>query len=174
MNTKVSSEIQRQLHLAHKDNLGIDGKPLVFQAQQKIDTRVRLTIIEQLYHQVPEEEAQSYRVTYTRLINSDEQPFSRYITLKENEKIPLDCGWVESPPSLVIIENLAGKNLLQIPTEEEKEEITQQVIHVLFGESEKGIIIRPGEFLKMEPEDTDSIYLLSPKKTKINLTVFPS
>lgn len=110
----------------------------------------RLTVVETVYHRPFGQDPTAVETGFTRELKTAEQVYTRRLTATEDWQ-SLDCGWLESCSSLSI-ENLAGKNLQVVPSEEERAEIAKQVIEICpLGWDGFPWLVYPGESMRACP-----------------------
>jgi len=63
----------------------------------------RLTVVDNLYYQVPGDEPEHFQATFSRTLESDEQPYTRKISVGPEWRL-LDFGWIDEP-GLFILDN---------------------------------------------------------------------
>jgi hypothetical protein len=138
----------------------------------------RITIVSNITHQAPGEEAVSVVPRFHRNISSDEQPYQRRKSIGSKPE-PLDFGWLKDNAGLVIIQNDEGSFLQRNPTEEEREEVSGRILSLLLvsGDVHHTLAhIRPGEAsppLHVD-EVTGELWLTGcADKVKYTITVFP-
>ena len=88
----------------------------------------RLTVVEQVYHQIAGEQPTSVNSQFSRVLASDEQPYVRRCKATEDWQ-PIDIGWVEDVGMLVIVNN-EGTFRHRIPTDEQRAEVAKRVLDV--------------------------------------------
>jgi hypothetical protein len=144
-NREMSPDEIRAVVKSEKVNLLPEFRP----ALQGAD---RLTVVIQVHHQHEGENPVSSTASFSRFLESQEQPYFRRYKIGENWK-DVDFGWVESA-SYFVVENRAGAASSQLPSEEEKEELAKMILEVAFESFEN----TPWEILPGE-----SIPLLMPR-----------
>lgn len=133
----------------------------------------RLVVAQNVYHQIPGEQAYSTESRYSRWLSSDEQVYVRKIKVPA-DWVRLESGWVESPCALVISNDETAYKDVQ-PTEEQKAEVAGRVVELAVlvtnnpegprsmwsPPSDKGAqeslavrfaVLRPGESMRFEPQ----------------------
>ena len=103
---------------------------------QPLETRLvrnRATTILRVHHQCLEEGVTTGGTSFDEELETSHDAYGRRLEAT-SEWQPLDFGWVPaSDVGMVVIENLAGRNLPINPTESEREQIADQVIQVCHG-----------------------------------------
>lgn len=124
------------------------------------DPKSRITVVEQVYHQVSGDQPHLVESKFSRELESDEQPYERHLKVGEEPEL-LDCGWVKKASQLLII-NEEGRFLQTQPTEAEREELQLKVLEVYFGKlSIDSWIVPPGESMRACPSSLVGVYLRS-------------
>lgn len=141
----------------------------------------RLTVVETVYHQAPQEEPQSNEVRFCRELESDEQPYGpRRLTATEDWRL-LDCGWLSDEVSMLTIRNEEGRNLQVIPTEAEQAEIDARVLEVgYYGGTPDSLatgaswLIPPGESMRGCPKSIEKLSIRCRSgEARYTLTAYP-
>ncbi len=119
-----------------------------------------LTVVEMVYLQSIEGEAQCVESRYMRELDTHEQLYKRKLTVT-NEWKPLDVGWIEKA-GLLVIHNEEGKHLTVNPTEEEAKAIADSIVEISSNpEGCFSILVRPGESTRFEPSDVSKLQIRS-------------
>ncbi len=101
----------------------------------------RLTVVDSVYYQCPNQKTTQADSRFHRTVESREQPYVRHLEATEEWQL-LDCGYLANEPiSQVLIINNEGMNLQVRPTLEEATETEKKVLEV--GHIEMGQV-RPG------------------------------
>lgn len=136
----------------------------------------RITVTMGVHFQKGPDEPQSTSGAFHFYTESDQEEVYRRRRLKaeQGHSIPLETGWIPiDEVGIVVIENLAGKNLKVNPTEEEQKEFAKQVIDVMFNES-SGIEIKPGQQFPFVPTDPSNVTICCRHGiVRYNLAVYP-
>ena len=107
----------------------------------------RVTVVEQVYHQILNEQPHLVESRFSRGLQSDEQAYERRLKVDEGG-MPLDCGWLTEASQLLII-NEEGRNLQVIPTDEERKELAKKVLEIFFGDRPDNCwLVPPGESMR--------------------------
>jgi hypothetical protein len=131
--------------------------------------KARLTVVEHSYYQSSEKGRQPIAVNtgFCTEIDSDEEPYGPRRIIVGPEWRKLELGWMQNCSQLCLT-NLAGTDLEVIPTPEERNAISKQVIEVgvLQTPDTDGVPrvfgwIRPGRSMRFEPYNLDAIMLRS-------------
>lgn len=89
----------------------------------------RVTIVESIYHENNEGPAQINTPSFSYQLTSDEQAYTRIMTVKE-EWVPLDTGWLDGKVSMIHLFNMEGKIAPVRLSEEQKADIQSRVIEL--------------------------------------------
>lgn len=94
-------------------------------------TAARITIIQQVYHQVPSEETSSPPVTrFYRWLESDEQAFKKTVKVGTSWQ-PLDIGWFTGKKASVLcIGNFIKRQPSRKPTQDEIDEFNSRLLEI--------------------------------------------
>lgn len=66
----------------------------------------RLTVVDKVYFQSPGDDPVDASTSFSQEIESEEQPYSRKVTIKEGEEWKLlDFGWIGQTCSMMVLEN---------------------------------------------------------------------
>lgn len=140
----------------------------------KRDMRPRITVVQQIYHQVQGNDPTVLDGGFTRWLDSDEQPFLRKCKASEGWQ-KLEVGWIEQAGQLTIV-NGAGKphNFVQ-PSEEEKKAEGLKVLEV--GIEVDGNVVPcwqvpPGENLRAMPLCELSRIMVRCRQGEVRFSVF--
>tara|TARA_R110002020_G_scaffold376130_3_gene587315 strand:+ start:33733 stop:34227 length:495 start_codon:yes stop_codon:yes gene_type:complete len=149
------------------------------QAQLKpADPKSHLTIIEQVYFQMPYEEPEGVETRFTKFVESEEEPYNK-------RKLVKDTKWETCPSEVsgsatVVIRHL-GKRFQTNPTEEQKTEADNSILRVVLSPSPllvdtmPSILVRPESSCRFEVEDTSFIYMKCLQgKARTRIYIFPS
>lgn len=140
--------------------------------------RSKLTVVETVYHQGANRQPTSTDSRYSRYLETDDQPYSRTVTLDEAWKV-LDIGWfAERQPlrvRLLVIQNEEGKYLAIQPTDLERLALKEKVVEVSVGGISADWEVLPGESLRGSPSgDPRRLRLRSRSgKTRCTYTLYP-
>lgn len=135
----------------------------------------RILLLQTLYYQSANSEPISAEGRYTKLLQTDEQPYQRRMKVTDEWK-PLDAGWVESA-SYYCVENLEGKYIQTIPTLEQRSEDAKRIIELGIA-SPIGVLrfasLSPGEFMAVPYKDVRNVRIRClHESAKVNITVYP-
>lgn len=109
---------------------------------------------------------------------TEEEPYARRIHLNEDWQ-QLDTGWVESAPSMVVLENLTGVGQHKVPSPEEVAAMAEQELHVSFNSHLNGgpmvaCKVAPGDHFAFCPAHADSVQVRCAKgATKARIVILP-
>jgi len=154
--------------------------PAVFNESKPL---VKLTIVETVYFQAPNEDPQQFSNNVLRVLTDveegedPEQPYVRNLTA-DKEWTPLDFGWLTDNVSLFIVRNNEGKFSQVIPTEEMRATSNSKHIElgVYFDETieETGLVVLPSETLRATPKPSAKFFVRCLNgKAKFTLQAFP-
>ena len=133
-----------------------------------------LTVVEMVYLQPIDGEAQCVESRYMRELDTHEQLYKRRMTVT-NEWKPLDVGWIEKA-GLLVIHNEEGQHLTANPTEEEAKTIADSIVEI--SSNSEGcfrILVRPGESTRFEPSDVFKLQIRSrTAKAFVTIHAFPN
>lgn len=152
-----------------------EEKTKITEASKIVET-ARITICEQAYYRLPEDNPILIDRRFVRFLKTDEQLYVRKCSATE-EREPLDFGWVKHP-GLIIILNKATPPRQTSPTEAEAKLITEKVLQLSFSSSlidnDHCLLIPPGESLRIETLSPGDLLIRSKVgKTKYTIYVFP-
>lgn len=132
----------------------------------------RLTVIEQIYHQQADSDPTNLEERYSRILESEEEPYKKKLTINQ-DWIILNAPGLEST-SLVIIRNLEGRYRTTIPDQVEIELVKERVLEVGFLVTSPHIIIPPTESARFCPSNLEKLYIRCRKGScKISILVVP-
>lgn len=97
------------------------------EAKDETEPRCRLTVLHTTYYQAPGQEPTSVECNYGDWLQTDEQPYSRRITVGP-DWVPVDLGWIRDP-GYVVITNEAP-TFRTLPTPEERADAYARVVEV--------------------------------------------
>lgn len=147
-----------------------------FKVQPHIQ-KARIGVVSLVYHQQTGSEPVSVESRFSRWLESDEQPYLRKLTIKE-EWTALDGGWLKEVGE-VFLRNDEGKFQVQ-PTDEERAAVMARVVEIAVVEpvvKQRLFVfgrIRPLESLQFEPHDLTSLRLRCVSGTaRCTLALFP-
>lgn len=125
-------------------------EPQVFELEAKESPPVRrLTVVEQVYHQQGDMPPVAFEGRWSGPLESDESTYQRPGAKVAGDWIPLDLGWLGDQAGSVIIENITGRYLKTIPTEEEKAELASKTIQVAIKGQKPFTFVPPGQHLRI-------------------------
>lgn len=134
-----------------------------------------LTLIEQVYFQMPHEEPEGLETRVTRIVqNSGEEPYNRRRVVSEEPFRPFP---EKETPATVVIKNLAGSNPQRVLSQAEKAEIEKAILHVFIGTSKTPLIVRPGSTCRFELVSASDVSLVASAPNTLIKTrsyLFPS
>lgn len=125
--------------------------------------KARLVVREVIYHQLPGESPKVFSPHPTQItLEGDEEAYERVLKVTQTLVPILASSWVKEA-SLLLIENLEGKqNWLRNPTEEEKRELADKVVHVNLLNQKNLSSLSPGRSLRIDnPECLEELSLYS-------------
>lgn len=135
----------------------------------------RLTVVEMVYVQTPNAGPVAVESRYGVWIESDEQPYTRRLTVGP-EWQPLDLGWLRDVPiALIHLSNEGYGRSLVTPTAEQSATLTEHIVevsatrqYVLFS------YLSPGESLRVPPPGVVDWYVRCPNgRSTCVLNVIP-
>ena len=130
----------------------------------------RLTIVEMIYHQIPDRQPFAVDWRSSRQLSSNERPYERNMIVTE-EWEPLPGAWLTGC-SMVHVSNQEGKWLQCVPTVEETAAIATKVIEVSTGGALW--LVHPGESFRGCPADLSTVRIRSRcGSIKCIVTLFP-
>jgi hypothetical protein len=134
----------------------------------------RITVVENVYyHSSPMENPEHFQESYgfPAVTDLEDGCYTRK-TRATREATPLDSGWVEDA-AFILVHNHAGENPQVIPSPEEKEEISKQVVEVLFDDN-CCLIVKPGTNIRFTPDSLNCISIRCRYGTaRISYTIVP-
>jgi hypothetical protein len=137
--------------------------------------RSRLIVVEHIYHQAINEQPVGVEARYTRHLMTNEQPYRRKITVREDWQ-PLDHGWLGACSALHIKNEAAQYQM--VPTPEEQREDDARIVELASGtnpvETGNSWLILPGETFRGQPKNLMQLYLRCQRGTATCwLMIFP-
>lgn len=136
----------------------------------------RVTVIEQVYHQVDGLEPQLIDSKFNRELTSTEQVYQRETKISTEWKL-VDTGWVleESGISFIVIKNTEGGKVFPTVNDAQQKKSESKFIYVSYDkDKEKSFIIRPKESLRFCPSDVENLYIVGEHPdTPIKITAIP-
>lgn len=134
----------------------------------------RATIILRVHHQCQDEGVTTGGCSYDEELETDHEAYGRRLTVGE-EWQPLDFGWVPvEDVGMVVVENLAGRNLRVNPTDDERREIADRVLEVRHEGDAHAYAIPPRGADSFRSTDPASLRIRSRKgETKYKIMVVP-
>lgn len=134
----------------------------------------RMTMTFHLYHEhLGDDTKERSVVVYRSLETKDVESYTRRATSKPDWS-NLDLGWIEPEQcGLILVENLAGKDIRIQPTEEEKEKYKSSILEI--GNDEVSMLVHPGWPVHFTPRDVNNwkIRSLNGESFKYRITVYP-
>jgi len=119
----------------------------------------RLTITDQIYYQIPEEDPYEISTRVSRNLHTNEQVWSRKCTATDKWEL-LDLGWLKGKGcSLIVIENHAGTFTQVVPSQTELEVEAKKIIEIKYKDNKQGWLIYPQATERFVPVDSDSLVL---------------
>ena len=119
----------------------------------------------------------SSTVVTSRTMNaSEEEVYNRKLKVAGDKVVPLDSGWLaELPVAAVLLHNYRQPPNVNPTKEQVLEERTAFLRVCLSKGGKNGMLVFPGSFLLISPEDVGSVYLTSPsgKPLTIQTTIIP-
>lgn len=132
-------------------------------------TKARMTMVERVYHQQQGVDAVGYDLPEQWLVDSDEEPFKRTVTLAEEWRTLAELGCWLKDCSLLVIVNEEGKAPTVNPTEAERRGLARRCVEV------EGQLVRPGRHVSLSPEDLAAVRLRCRcGSARVTIRVFPS
>jgi hypothetical protein len=101
----------------------------------------RIVVIEQVYHQEHGQQPTLIDHSFVRMLDSDEQPYVRKITVGEQWE-RLDTGWV-AKVGMIVFTNDEGKNFHVNPTDAQKADVADRVVEVCFDAIRSSLVKPP-------------------------------
>lgn len=138
----------------------------------------RIAFVGTLYHQLLDEaeDPTSVEIQFSRPTLSREQTYFRKFRATETTRT-LDIGWLTEdayPVGMIIISNLEGRSLQEIPTAEQLAEIQSRVVHLQPKDSVATMTVRPGESLPFSLSNPAEWYIWCAHGTaQCTIHVFP-
>jgi len=128
----------------------------------------KITIVQQFYYQIHGRNPNQVTSKFDRQLKTKEQFYTRWKIVGE-EAQELDTGWIDDP-EMIIIQNVEGKDLNRIPTEEEREKIANRILQVCIKSPHQLaylpiLKVRPGEDVTFTPVQGQAYYLRCQKET---------
>lgn len=121
----------------------------------KKPTMNRLTVVEIVYHQSGTDDATSVETRFSKMLESEEQLYSRTLKLTE-APISIDSGWL-TEFSMLIIKHREGNE-----------------VQVQFDDSTHSMLIGPGESLRCRPSLLDALAICCVEgEARVTITLIP-
>jgi hypothetical protein len=148
-------------------------KAPMFKPQPALAASDRLTMKVMVYHERYDEDP--YPIDplsgASWMLEFQEQPYSREMVVGE-EWTPIDLHWLKDKAGLLVFQ-IRGQRFHIQPTEEEREKLEKQVLHVSYGD-DPGFIVRRGLPFPFMPVEPDKVVMRSAfGKIRVRVTVFP-
>ena len=103
----------------------------------------RLTVVLRVHHQYKMEQAVMAGGGYDDMLETSHEAYARRLQADEQWS-EFDFGWIPNKDvGIVVVENLAGKNLQLNPTEEQRKLIADQVLEVKHAGDSIPLLIPP-------------------------------
>lgn len=117
-----------------------------------LQTQDRVTATLTIHHEHQGEGPVGAEFRFSNMLESfGEQPENRRIKVT-NKWTPLKFAYLEdSQIGYIVIDNGAGRNLMVLSTQEEKDLHSRQVVRLMINKSVK-LVVRPGRFILVEIE----------------------
>lgn len=109
----------------------------------------RLTVRENVYHELPDIEPEGIDESFSLQLNNLEEVYKRK-TFAKPEAAKLDTGWIETAACL-LVRNIAKVQSKTVPSKEELEELSKKIIRVFYDDDPRGFLLAPGESLRVRP-----------------------
>jgi hypothetical protein len=137
-------------------------------------------VVNELVHYEPDDSGDGQPVTvvqdtYSRFLESAEQPYQRTITVGEEWK-PLSLGWVTEDGgrcALLYLQNQPTRFSV-IPTAEQRAEADAKVVELGFDHLSADILISPGESARFRPSPDPIMVRCRKGTTKLLVTAVPA
>jgi hypothetical protein len=129
------------------------------------EPKARLTVVEQVYHQLPGENPTRIESKFYQALDIAEQLYHRRMKATERWQ-KIDCGWIQEV-SEVCIHNDEGRFLVVQPSDEERAEAARKVLEVSFGDygpdppSGPVWLVRPGQSMRGCPSEFQRLCIRS-------------
>jgi hypothetical protein len=135
----------------------------------------RITIVQMIYHQLPDSNPVTMDQRFTRTLETLEQQYVRHTTISQGPNwTDLDTGWFKNECSHLILKNNEGRNWSKIPTQSQKDEVASRILDISFDGINAVLEVRPGEATSFFPIDLSKIKLRSRNgNAKISIIVLP-
>lgn len=134
----------------------------------------RLTVVEHVYHQSPDEEAFEQEIRYSRFLATDEQPFLRKLKVTE-EWATISSGWLDNC-SVLLIKNASGNLRLRsvTPSPQEVEQERRKVIQVAYEDSKYHFDVLVGETMRVSPSSLQALRIRCAEGTgRADISIIP-
>ncbi len=138
-------------------------------------TPIRITVVENVYHQSPNGNPTTTSSSYNRFLETDEQPYIRHITVT-SEWQPIDLGWLKDVGiGMLIIQNNAKPT--PVLSSERRENLTNYLhtIKVSLRDTKAiDMYIYCGESTRFVPANIHHLYIrVTSGKVKATITAIP-
>lgn len=141
-------------------------------------------MVERVYHQRQGVDPVGYDLPEQWLVDSDDEPFKRMVTLGEQYKTLAELGCWLSSCSLLVIVNEEGRAPTVNPTEAERREMARHNVQVAIAKPEMRVdgqpphviasTVKPGRHVSLSPEDLMAVQLRCQcGSAKVTIRVFP-
>jgi hypothetical protein len=101
-------------------------EPRIFKTEY--NNKSRIVIVENVYHQSPNEDPIVVESRFDRWLSTNEQPFIRKMYVEQEWK-PLDYGWINNA-SILVITNEKDKSIAVRPTHSQQELLNNRILEV--------------------------------------------
>lgn len=149
---------------------------MVEETKREIIQQGTLTFTAMIYHrESPRDEATCNDLRFVKLLQTQEQPYTRKkISVGENWT-PLDYGYLNGLPiSMILIRNEEGKNLQTIPTEQEKLDLSLKALELAVEGASEGFRVEVGAELPFVVRDFSLLRIRSLSGiSRYSITVIP-
>jgi len=138
------------------------------------DIKNRVTVVEQVYHQIVGQEPVPFESRYSYELQSDEQAYHRSCKAAEQFEA-IDLGWLTNQEGMLVIRNEEGRNLTKKLSPEEQAELAQkQLLLGLPAVPDSCWVIAPGETIKGTPVSVQKLSIRATKGVvRFSLLILP-
>ena len=136
------------------------------------NSTTRMGVVQYIYHQHPNQQSTGTSSRFSCSLSSKEQVYFRQLEATDMWK-PIDHGWLKEV-SLIYIENNARYTGFGNPTDDEKEQLSKQVLEVRYNDSKHFFPIIPNQSLAFTSSSVRDLVIRSRSQTApYTLYLFP-
>lgn len=145
------------------------------EGKKRILAQARVTVVESVYHFLPNRQPGGRELRHSRVLASHEQRYERTFRVGP-EWQRLDPAWVKEA-SLFLLENEEGKGLTKIPSPAQRAEIDARIVEVGAGKDGPSLVtdlVPPGQSIRRIPADLNIWLRCRSGEAEVTLTLVPA